>query len=129
MKANPYDPMAWVGFWTAPSRFAVMAGEAALSAQSVIAARLGAMATGTSSAAEMTLMVSEKVKALDQSARSLKRDQAALSRLSRRDPRGGIIDAWEAMARAMLIGASMPVQAMTPVHRTVTANRRRLAKR
>ena len=26
--ANPYDPMAWIAFWTAPARFAVMAGEA-----------------------------------------------------------------------------------------------------
>lgn len=127
--ANPYDPMAWIAFWSAPARFAMMAGEAMLSAQSVMATRMGAMATGTSSAAEMTLMVSEKVKAFDQSARSLKRDHAALSRLSRHDPRGGMVDAWEAMARAMLIGASMPLQAMTPVHRTVTANRRRLTKR
>ncbi|MEG3091117.1 hypothetical protein [Sphingomonas sp. PB1R3] len=127
--ANPYDPMAWLAFWTAPARFAVMAGEAMMSAQSVMATRMAAMATGTSSAAEMTLMVSEKVKAFDQSARVWNRDQAALSKLSRRDPRGGMLDVWESMARAMLIGASMPVQAMTPVHRTVTANQKRLAKR
>ena len=84
--------------------------------------------TGTSSAAEMTLMVSEKVKAFDQSAKVWNRDQAALSRLSRHDPQGGMLHAWESMARAMLIGASMPVQAMAPVHRTVTANQKRLAK-
>ena len=106
--ANPYDPMAWIAFWTAPARFAVMAGEAMLSAQSVIATRMGAMATGTSSPAEMTLMVSEKVKAFDQSARVWNRDQAALSRLSRHNPRGGMLDAWEAMARAMLIGEIPP---------------------
>ncbi|WP_343528623.1 hypothetical protein [Sphingomonas sp.] len=127
--ANPYDPMAWIAFWSAPARFAVMAGEAMLSAQSVIATRMGAMATGTSSAAEMTLMVSEKVKAFDQSARVWNRDQAALSRLSRHDPHGGIVTAWEAAARAMLIGASMPVQAMAPLHKAVTANEKRLAKR
>ncbi len=126
--ANPYDPMAWLAFWTAPARFAVMASEAMLSAQSVIATRMGAMATGTSSIAEMTLMVSEKVKAFDQSAKIWNRDQAALSRLSQHDPRGGVIDAWETMARAMLIGASMPLQAMAPVHRAVTANQKRLAK-
>ncbi|MCT8001787.1 hypothetical protein NZL82_07820 [Sphingomonas sanguinis] len=126
--ANPYDPMAWMAFWTAPARFAVMAGEAMVSAQSVIATRMGAMATGTSSVTEMTLMVSEKVKAFDQSAKSWNRDQAALSRLSRHDPRGGMLDAWESMARAMLIGASMPLQAMTPVHKAVTANQKRLAK-
>ncbi|WP_261269215.1 hypothetical protein [Sphingomonas sp. LC-1] len=120
--------MAWMAFWTAPARFAVMAGEAMVSAQSVIATRMGAMATGTSSVTEMTLMVSEKVKAFDQSAKSWNRDQAALSRLSRHDPRGGMLDAWESMARAMLIGASMPLQAMTPVHKAVTANQKRLAK-
>ncbi|WP_230481289.1 hypothetical protein [Sphingomonas sp. Leaf21] len=127
--ANPYDPMAWLAFWTAPARFAMMASEAMLSAQSVIATRMGAMANGTSSAAEMTLMVSEKVKAFDQSAKLWNRDSAALSKLSHHDPRGGILDAWETMARAMLIGASMPVQAMTPVHKAVTANQKRLAKR
>lgn len=126
--ANPYDPMAWITFWTAPARFAVMAGEAMLSAQSVMASRMGAMAAGTSSAAEMTLMVSEKVKAFDQSAKVWNRDQAALSKLSRHNPQGGMLHAWESMARAMLIGASMPVQAMAPVHRTVTANQKRLAK-
>ena len=127
--ANPYDPMAWMAFWTAPARFAVMAGEAMVSPQSVIASRMEAMATGKSSAAEMTLMVSEKVKAFDQSAKVWNRDQAALSRLSRHDPRGNMLNAWEAMARAMLIGASMPVQAMAPVHKAVTANQKRLAKR
>ncbi|WP_322963016.1 hypothetical protein [Sphingomonas fuzhouensis] len=127
--ANPYDPMAWMAFWSAPARFAMMASEAMLSAQSVIATRMGAMATGTSSAAEMTLMVSEKVKAFDQSAKVWNRDQAALSKLSRHDPRGGVVDAWEAMARAMLIGASMPVQAMAPVHRAVTANQKRLSRK
>jgi hypothetical protein len=127
--ANPYDPMAWMAFWTAPARFAVMAGEAMVSAQSVIASRMEAMATGKSSAAEMTLMVSEKVKAFDQSAKVWNRDQAALSKLSRHDPQGNMLNAWEAMARAMLIGASMPVQAMAPVHKAVTANQKRLAKR
>lgn len=127
--ANPYDPMAWMAFWTAPARLAVMTGEAMLSAQSVIASRMEAMATGKSSAAEMTLMVSEKVKAFDQSAKVWNRDQAALSRLSRHDPHGNMLNAWEAMARAMLIGASMPAQAMAPVHKAVTANQKRLAKR
>ncbi len=56
-------------------------------------------------------MVSEKVKAFDQSAKVWNRDQA-LSRLSQHDPAAGSSMMSGNDGARQLIGASMPLQAM-----------------
>lgn len=118
--------------------------EVAVATQSVLAARLpilsGAMSDPlTADHRELSLMLSEKVDAFGRSQRSVAQANEKIRRTAERNARdlghlagGGLLGPgdWMKMAeRNIALGAALlalPMEALAPVHKGVTANARRL---
>jgi len=137
----------WTHIWTAPLEFArtaIAAGETAMHAQAVIAARTPTLLAAawnpwTADYREIGLMVSEKVGAARRSAhsasvsgatvrRAMDGQAAALGRIS-----GGELlspfDWWGIVERNIAIASSLimlPGEMLKPFHTGVTANAKRL---
>jgi hypothetical protein len=137
----------WTSIWTAPLEFtrtAIAAGETAMHAQAVIAARTptlwaAAWNPWTADYRELGLMVSEKVGAARRSARSASASQATMRRAMngqaaalKQVSGGGFLtpfDWWAVAERNMTIAASLimlPGEMLKPFHAGVTANAKRL---
>lgn len=139
----------WLSLWTAPLEFArtaMAAGETAVHAQSVIAARMPTLWAAfqnpwTADYREMSLMVSEKVGAATRSARSASASVATVRRAMDGQAEtlarigGGALlspfDWWGIAERNMAIAAAiiaLPGEMLKPYHAGVTANAKRLGK-